>query len=266
MKTANPPSDDNDLYFNLQADFGITKHMGGQKATRELGDLCHLDQNKSLLVVGCGIGSSLVYIAKQFGCQITAIDISEGMIARVEERIKKHGLEGKIILKVADAQQMPFENNTFDVTICESVIAFLPDKQKGMREFVRVTKPGGFVGINEVTWVKEPTPDLEEYAYTILGGARFLVAEGWKSLLIGAGLEKLVIVSGKLKLSSQFIEEMRLSDLSDRLKAMGRFIKGVFNNPAYRKYSQQILSKPGMMFKFTSHIGNGLYVGQKPMA
>ena len=264
MKVTNQPSENENLYFDLQADFGITKHMGGQRATRELVELCHINRNKSLLVIGCGIGGSLVYIVRQFGCRITAVDISEGMIAKAEERIKKYGLDGKVILKVADAQEMPFENNTFDAAICESVTAFIADKQKGLREYVRVTKPGGYVGINEVTWIKEPTQDLEEYAYTILGGARFLDAEGWKSLMTGTGLEKLVVVSGKLKFGVQLIEEMRLTDLSDRLKAMGRFIKGVFDNPAYRKYSQQILSKPGMMFKFTSHIGHGLYVGQKP--
>ena len=265
MKTVNQPSENENLYFDIQADFGITKHMGGQRATRELVELCHLDQNKSLLVIGCGIGSSLIYIVRQFGCRITAVDISEGMIAKAEERIKKHEMDGKIILKVADAQKIPFENNSFDAAVCESVTAFLPDKQKGLREYVRVTRPGGYVGINEVTWTKEPTPDLEEYARTIMAGAKFLDAEGWISLLIGAGLEDLVVVSGKLKLSDQFIEEMRLSDMSDRLKAMGRFIKGLFKNPAYRKFSQQILSKPGMMFKFTSHIGHGLYVGRKPI-
>lgn len=265
MKVTNQPSENENLYFDLQADFGITKHMGGQRATRELVELCHIDRNKSLLVIGCGIGSSLVYIARQFGCRITAVDISEGMIARAEERIKKHGLDEKIVFKVADAQKMPFENNTFDSAICESVTAFIADKQKGLREYARVTKPGGYVGINEVTWIKEPTPDLEEYAYTILGGARFLNDESWKSLLIGAGLKELVVVSGKFKGGAQLIEEMRLTDLSDRLKAMGRFIKGVFINPAYRKYSQQILSKPGMIFKFTSHIGHGLYVGRKPI-
>ena len=154
MTTNNPQPENDNLYFDIQADFGITKHMGGQKATRELVESCHIDQNKSLLVIGCGIGSSLVYIAKHFGCQITAIDISEGMIAKAKERIKKHGLEGKIIIKVADAQKLPFENNSFDAVICESVIAFLPDKQKGMKEFFRVTQPGGYVGINEVTWMK----------------------------------------------------------------------------------------------------------------
>jgi ubiquinone/menaquinone biosynthesis C-methylase UbiE len=265
MKTGNPPSENENLYFDLQADFGITKHMGGQRATRELVELCHIDQNKSLLVIGCGIGSSLVYIARQFGCQITAIDISEGMIARAEERMIKYGLDKIIILKVADAQKLPFENNTFDAVISESVTAFLPDKQKGLKEYERVTKPGGYVGINEVTWIKEPTPDLEDYAYNILGGARFLNSESWKALMTGARLQELVVVNGRFKGGAQLIEEMRLSDLSDRFKAMGRFIRGVFNNPAYRRYSQLVLSKTGMMFKFTSHIGHGLYVGRKPI-
>ena len=264
MKMDNQPSKEDNLYFDIQADFGMTKHLGGQKATRELVELCHVDQNKSLLVIGCGIGSSLVYIANHFGCRITAIDISEGMIAKAEERIKRHGLDAQIILKVADAQNMPFSKNTFDATLCESVTAFIPDKLKGLKEYVRVTKPGGQIGINEVTWIKEPTPDLKEYAYTILGGAKFLDADGWKSLLIEAGLEEVLVVSGKLKMASQWREEMRLSDMSDRFQAMGRFIQGVFKNPAYRRYSQQILSKPGMMFKLTSQIGNGLYVGRKP--
>jgi arsenite methyltransferase len=266
MTVNNQQPDNEHLYFDLQADFGITKHMGGKRASRELVELCHIDQNKSLLVIGCGIGSSLVYIARQFGCQITAVDISEGMIAKAQERINKNGLDGKIILKVADAQKLPFENNTFDASICESVTAFLPEKQKGLREYARVTKPGGYVGINEVTWIKEPTSDLEEYARTVMAGAKFLDTEGWKSLLIGAGLKELVVVSGKFKGGAQLIEEMRLSDMADRLKAMGRFIKGLFKNPAYRKFSPQILSQPGMMFKFTSHIGHGLYVGRKPMA
>jgi arsenite methyltransferase len=265
MTTNNQQPGNDNLYFDVQADFGVTKHMGGQRATRELVKQCHIDQSKSLLVIGCGIGSSLVYIARQFGCQITAVDISEGMIARAQERVAKSGLEGKIILKVADAQKIPFENDTFDAAICESVIAFLPDKQKGVNEFVRVTQPGGYVGINEVTWVKPPSPDIEEYARLIMAGARFLERDGWKSLLISAGLTDLVVTSGKLKMMDQFTQEMKLSDMGDQFKSMGRFIKGVFTNPAYRKFSRQILSQPGMMFKFTNHIGNGMYIGRKPI-
>jgi ubiquinone/menaquinone biosynthesis C-methylase UbiE len=257
------PEKDN-LYFDIQADFGITKHMGGRRATRQLLELCHADPSKTLLVVGCGIGSSLVFIARQFGCRITAIDLSAGMIARAEEMVKRHGLENQITLKVGDAQKLSFEDNHFDAVIAESVNAFLPDQPQGMREYVRVTKPGGYVGINEVTWIKEPTVEIEEYARTIMAGAKFRNAAGWKDLLVNAGLEELVVTSGKFKGGAQLLDELQLTEMSDRLKAMGRFMKGLFTNPVYRHYSRQILSQPGLIFQFTSHIGHGLYVGRKP--
>ncbi len=124
----NPKTDN--LYFDIQADFGITKHMGGQRATHHLAELCHVEKGTSLLVVGCGIGSSLVYLANQFGCQITAIDLSAGMIARATERVQRHGLEKQITLKVGDAQKLEFEKNRFDAVMAESVNAFLPDQPK----------------------------------------------------------------------------------------------------------------------------------------
>jgi ubiquinone/menaquinone biosynthesis C-methylase UbiE len=259
------PKTDN-LYFDIQADFGITKHMGGQRATRQLVDLCHVGQASHLLVAGCGIGSSLVYIAGQFGCRMTAIDLSPAMIAHAEERIHKHGLENQISLKTGDAQKLDFGNDQFDAVIAESVNAFLPEPSMGMHEYTRVSKPGGYVGINEVTWVKETDKDIEEYARTIMAGARFRNAEGWKSLLVDAGLEEIVMVNGRLRGGAQLLDEMQLTEMGERFKAMGRFMKGLFTNPAYRLYSRQILSQPGRMFQFTSHIGHGLYVGRKPLA
>lgn len=264
MTTGNNAPETDNLYFEIQADFGITKHMGGQRATRHLAELCHVGQDTALLVVGCGIGSSLVYLAKEFGCRITAIDLSEGMITRASERVQRHGLEKQISLQVGDAQKLDFANNQFDAVMAESVNAFLPDPVKGMGEYVRVAKPGGFIGINEVTWIKPPTKEIEEYARLIMAGAKFRDAEGWKSLLVDAGLQEIVAESGKFKGSAQLLDEMQMNEMGERLKAQGRFIKGLFTNPIYRRYSAQILRKPGMIFQFTSHIGHGLYVGRKP--
>ena len=55
------------LYFEIQADFGITKHLGGLRATRELAELCHMEKGKSVLVVGCGIGATACYLAERYG-------------------------------------------------------------------------------------------------------------------------------------------------------------------------------------------------------
>ena len=45
-------------YFQLQAYWGATKHMGGQKATDELLRLCHVTRNKHILDIGCGTGTT----------------------------------------------------------------------------------------------------------------------------------------------------------------------------------------------------------------
>lgn len=50
---------------------------------------------------------------------------------------------------VADAQNLPFDDNQFDVVICESVNAFVPNRAKAASEYVRVIKSGGFLGMSE---------------------------------------------------------------------------------------------------------------------
>ena len=62
---------------------------------------------------------------------------------------------------MADAQDLPFEDDLFDAVTTESVTAFPADKQKAVGEYTRVTKPGGYVGLNESTWPKvPPAPEM----------------------------------------------------------------------------------------------------------
>jgi len=77
-----PSSDIEPLYFELQSDFGITKHMGGRKATHELIELCHLEAGQSVLEVGCGIGSTACYLAGECDMLVTSVDISPRMVER----------------------------------------------------------------------------------------------------------------------------------------------------------------------------------------
>jgi len=58
--------------------------------------------------------------------------------------------------RVADDQHLPFENNIFDAIIGEAIITFVKNKQKAVNECTRVVKPGGYIGLNEPTWIKTP--------------------------------------------------------------------------------------------------------------
>lgn len=181
--------------FDFQAEVGLTKQIGGLKATEELIELCHIDQGKYVLDVGCGVGITPCYLAKRHGCRVVGVDISERMIKRSKERAKREGVEDRVKFRLADAQDLPFEDDLFDAVYTESVTTFPKDKQRAVKEYMRVTKPGGYVGLNETTWMKTPPPsELVEYVSRDLSThAVILTPDGWTELLEGSGLRDIVV-------------------------------------------------------------------------
>jgi ubiquinone/menaquinone biosynthesis C-methylase UbiE len=267
MKLMNPKKQlspkEEDLYFEVQADFGITKHLGGLGITKELIELCNVGKGKNVLEVGCGVGKTPCFLAEKYDLKIVGIDISEEMIKRSRERVKRKGLEGRIDFKVADAQNIPYKDNTFDAVICESVTAFIENKSKAVNEYVRVTKPQGFVGLNECHWIKPPPDDLIKYTSHVIGGADFRSSDGWKKLLEDAGLTDIKVKTYKLTPLNQFIGEVSQMDFRDYTSASYRFLTQGFTNPAYRRFAKEVLSSPKNIFKLFEYLGYGVYVGKK---
>ncbi len=260
----NEISEQENLYFEVQADMGITKHMGCLGATKELIELCHIDKDKYVLDVGCGVGKTPCYIAKKYGCRVVGVDISERMIRRSVERAKREGLENKVEFRVADAQNLPFENDLFDTVISESVTAFVEDKQRAVNEYVRVAKPGGYIGLNECTWIKTPPPtELVEYVSRTMAKAEFLTSDGWKELLEGSGLTDIVVRAYKVNALSQWIDEIRWFDFRDFSRAWYRFLSQCITSPAYRKFAKETVTAPKSILSYLKYVGYGIYVGRK---
>ena len=119
---------------------------------------------------------------------MVGVDSSSNMPERARERAEKNSGSDRVEFRVGDAQELPFDPNSFDAVMCESVLAFVPDKARALGEFKRLVKPGGWIGINEGTMIKaDPPPQLIDYLEnSITGGGRgadFLTPEQWKALL-----------------------------------------------------------------------------------
>jgi ubiquinone/menaquinone biosynthesis C-methylase UbiE len=232
------------------------------KATEQLVELCHVNQDKYVLVVGCGVGVTPCYLAKKYGCRVVGVDLSVRMVDRSKERAKRDGVENEAEFRVADAQNLPFEDGAFDAAICESVNAFIDDKRKALSEYVRVIKSGGYIGLNEVTWLKTPPQDLVAYLFRVMG-AEFLTSNGWKELLDGSGLRETVALAYKTNAVSQWIDEVRQLEFLDFVKAWSRYAYMFIKNPAARKFTRQALSFPRSIFSLFQYFGYGLYIGRK---
>ncbi|MFC1991334.1 class I SAM-dependent methyltransferase [Chloroflexota bacterium] len=251
-----------DIYFELQADWGITKHLGGIKATRELVELCHIDRDKYVLVVGCGVGTTPCYLAKGYACRVVGVDLSERMVDLSNKRAKKEGVVEMVEFRAADAQNLPFEDGLFDAVISESVNAFIPDKQKVVNEYTRVTKPGGYIGFDEITWIKEPPPKIPEYMFRTMR-ARFHTEGGWKEFLESAGLKEIIAKIHKINALEQWLDEMRQFSILDSLKAWNRFWSLFVKSPVARQFTREALTMPRSIFSISKYWGYGVFAGRK---
>ncbi len=254
-------------YFKVQAEIGITKHMGGIKATDELVELCHIDKDKYVLDVGTGVGITPCYLAKKYGCRVVGVDTYERMIERSKERAKREGVKDRVKFIVADVQNLPFEDNLFDAVIGESITAFSEDKQKAVNEYVKVTAPGGYVGLNECTWIKEKPPkELVDYLFHAAGGVMIETPDSWRGLLQDAGLKDIVVRTYKVNSLTQFLDEIRRVGSIWVIRGWYRLLRMYITGPAQRKGIQKMMiaakniTSAKNMFEY---FGYGIYVGRK---
>ncbi len=103
--------------------------------------LDHLKQIpvKHMLEVGCGTGHWTTFFAEQ-GFRVLATDSSKSMLRIAEEK-----KPANITFHRADADNLPFENKSFDVISAVTVLEFVDDKQQVFDEIYRVLKPGGWL-------------------------------------------------------------------------------------------------------------------------
>ncbi len=93
-----------------------------------------------VLDVGCGNG----YVTCQFaeaGANVVAVDLTERAVELTRARLAQRGLTAEV--RQADAEELPFEDETFDTVVSFGVIHHTPDTEKAVKEFYRVLKPDG---------------------------------------------------------------------------------------------------------------------------
>ncbi|GAA6619200.1 methyltransferase domain-containing protein [Scytonema sp. NUACC26] len=109
---------------------------------------------ENILDVGCGIGGSSLHLAEKFHAKATGITLSPVQAARATQRAQELNLVSQAHFQVADAQAMPFDDNSFDLVWALESGEHMPDKTKFMQECYRVLKPGGMLIM--VTWCHRP--------------------------------------------------------------------------------------------------------------
>ena len=107
------------------------------------------------LDVGCGTGIFTELISDTCApASVIAIDPSESQIARARTQVTRTKTE----FRLADAQDLPFPDNSFDIVASALVVNFVPNKARGMSEMRRVVRPGGLIAACVWNFAAELSP------------------------------------------------------------------------------------------------------------
>ena len=125
---------------------GTTLQIVGES----LAESCDLRHDEEVLDVAAGNGNATLAAARR-GCLVTSTDYVPGLLDRGAERARAERFDVKF--QIADVEDLPFEDRSFDAVLSTFGVMFAPDHQKSADEMARVCRPGGRIGM--ANW----TPD-----------------------------------------------------------------------------------------------------------
>lgn len=143
--------------------------------------------DEHVLDAACGTGRLTAMMREKLpNIRATGMDLSADMLAVARERLPENETTS---WRIASAEELPFENATFDVVTCANAFHLIPGQEKTMREMVRVLKPGGKMCI--VDWCREYPQVLAMSAASRIFGKQYrtiLTREELRALMERAGL------------------------------------------------------------------------------
>lgn len=105
--------------------------------------LKNLTKDAKVIDVGAGFGGSARYIAKTYGCEVVALNLSEAENERDRQKNKEQGLDHLVTVVDGNFENLPYENQSFDIVWCQDSFLHSADRGKVIEEVARVLKPGG---------------------------------------------------------------------------------------------------------------------------
>lgn len=130
---------------------GDSFHPGGLDLTARLGELLDLGPGDRVLDVAAGTGASAIFLAQRFGCHVEGVDFGADMVRQANRAAAEQGVDGRVRFSRGDAERLAFDEETFDAVICECAFCTFPDKDTAARGFARVLRPGGRVGLSDLS-------------------------------------------------------------------------------------------------------------------
>jgi phosphoethanolamine N-methyltransferase len=158
---------------------------GGLATTKPLCDAMGLQPGQRVLDVGCGLGGGAFRMAREYGAEVTCLDLEPDLVASAERRANEYGIDGCEFL-VGDVLETPTADASFDWFHSRDAFLHIADKAKLFQRAFALLKPGGRVFVTD--YGRGPEPMSNEFAaYVDASGYNLLDPEAYASPIEQAG-------------------------------------------------------------------------------
>jgi ubiquinone/menaquinone biosynthesis C-methylase UbiE len=130
---------------------GESFHPGGLALTEQLAERLRLSPECRVLDIAAGRGASALHLADRFGCEVVGVDLSARAMGEARDVARQRASQSRASFVCADAEHLPFADGSFDALLCECAFCTFPDKPAAAREFARVVRRGGRMGLSDLT-------------------------------------------------------------------------------------------------------------------
>ena len=123
----------------------------------------NLTHQSHIADLGCGTGGQTMVLARNASGHITGLDLFPRFIEQFNQNAHKQGLQNRVKGVVGSMDNLPFEHETLDLIWSEGAIYNI-GFERGMKEWRKFLRAGGYIAVSEATWFTENRPqEIEEF-------------------------------------------------------------------------------------------------------
>ncbi|MDP4292121.1 MAG: class I SAM-dependent methyltransferase [Bacteroidota bacterium] len=247
-----------DFDFNLICEYFSSMERQGpgspEVTIQALSFIDNIAYESRIADIGCGTGGQTIVLAQHLQGRITAIDLFPAFIDKLNSNIRKLNLQDKIEGVVGSMDRLPFQDEELDLIWCEGAIYNI-GFERGINEWRKFLKPGGFIAVSEASWFTEERPlEIEKFwqdAYPEIDTISNKVAQMQKAGYIPVA----IFVLPEYCWTDQFY--------ALQIPVQEIFLKKYAGNKTAEELVENQRHEAQLYYKYKAYYGYAFYIGKK---
>ena len=124
----------------------------------------------TILDIGCGVGDKTILLANYFeNSTVEAIDLFKHHLAVLDEKIAENNLDERVFTYEMGLNDLDFANEEFDIVFSDATVERI-GFEIALKEWKRLLKPGGYLIVSDVSWIRNPSDESKRFWKRIYDG------------------------------------------------------------------------------------------------